>query len=540
LAQIVVPISQDRETIFQTFVDSMRTQTGNPDWQPADGSPDTFMAEAFADLTATNGELATDALTSVFRWYGANIAGVPPIDAVQATGSVTITVDVTTGYTIPAGLAIGVEDANGNLIGAETTEDAVFAPAVTTVAGVGITVTDETFTGAAGNDLPGPVQQVDSDVHITAITLDAATAGGSDAEDDDVYIPRLVEEEQTRSVAPILPRNFATLAKRVLEVDRAAVLNGYNTVDGTSNNALMITLVPVKADGTNVSAGGKTAVAELFAEDGETPALVGFVVNVADPHRTPIDVAWTGTAADGFDPADALAQGNAALAAFLDPTDWGQPPTGERRAFEVEPKVRYGRLQQILYQVEALAHVDTLDLSTAYVTNPGFETNTTGWVANAPSTYVAAGGTLTRVTAQHNTGVAAGQLVTPGGTANTGTSTSMAPTGGFIAGQRYTGVVFVKGNAGGEPLTVFFGDNSGDSATVTPTVTTSWQRVAVTWTPAANRATAYLGVRDTSTTAHTFFVDDAAVLAPADYTLPVTNAEPVGMPTNGVISGAVT
>jgi uncharacterized phage protein gp47/JayE len=531
------PIAVDPEDLFNNvFVAYMQSQI--PGWEPADGSLDVWLGLAFSQIAAQLGELAQDVDTSVFRWYGANIAGLPPVDAVAATSTVTITAVDTAGYTIAAGTNLAVAASDGTLFGFELSEDAVIAAASSSVAGVGIVAQEA---GEAANALSGPVQMVDSLAYVATVTLDADTAGGSDAEEDADYLERLVAEERLRSVAPILARDFAQLSKRVLEVERTAYLDGYNTADGTSANALMVTLVPVQADGSNVSPAGKTAVAGQFAEDGDTPALVGFVVNVADPHRTAVDVAFTATARDGFDPADVAAQGVAAIESYFDPSLWGQPQTGELRLFEVVPKVTLGALYSVLYAVEGIQVVTGLAITSGGPTNPGFETNTTGWVTTGPANLLTTGGTLTRVTSQFHSGVAAGQLVSGTGSTNRGASVSYAPTGGFRAGQLHGAAIWVKGNAGGESLRMLFGaDSATDRATATFTATTGWVRHELGWTPAADAAAAYIAVRRDADTAVTFFLDDATFLMPSDYTLPVTNAEPVPITTPGVIDATVT
>jgi uncharacterized phage protein gp47/JayE len=353
MATIVTPISVDPEDLFQQFVDFM--QANIPGWQPSDGSLDVWMAEGFAQIA----EQATDVTTSIFRWYGANVANVPPIDAVAASSTITIT--GTSGFTVAAGYNLALADANGTLIGFVTTTDAVLTGG--TAAGVPIIASaqdGQAGAGASGNGLSGTVTQVDSVADVSTVTLDASTAGGSDAESDDDYLPRLIAEEQLRTVAPILPRDFAQLSKRVLEVDRCAYLDGYNTADGTSNNALMVTLTPLQADGSNVSSPGKTAIIDQFGEDGATPALVGFVVNVADPNRTAVGVAFTAVAEDGWDPVDAKASGEQAVQDYLDPANWGQPTTGEQRKFSVTPKVKLGALYRVLYDADGIHDVTAL------------------------------------------------------------------------------------------------------------------------------------------------------------------------------------
>lgn len=80
--------------------------------------------------------------------------------------------------------------------------------------------------------------------------------------------------------------------------------------------------------------------------------------------------------------------------------------------------------------------------------------------------------------------------------------------GPFTAGVTYTAAFYVKGAAGGEPVEAIFGfDGTDASAAVSPVVTNGWQRVTVSWTPTADRASAYLTIRTKTATATTFYVD---------------------------------
>lgn len=146
-------------------------------------------------------------------------------------------------------------------------------------------------------------------------------------------------------------------------------------------------------------------------------------------------------------------------------------------------------------------------VATNIVPNPGFETNTTGWVTTTGQFVVSAAGTLTRVTAQFNSGVAAGQLVT---TAVANEGTEAAITGTFKSGQLYGGSVFLKGNAGGEVVTVAIGITA-DNAQKSVTLTTSWQEVFFGWVPTADRTTVVFGVVQPAAAVSTIFVDDLTV-----------------------------
>jgi hypothetical protein len=87
------------------------------------------------------------------------------------------------------------------------------------------------------------------------------------------------------------------------------------------------------------------------------------VVNIADADYTAVDVDFTAVAQDGWDPADVLARGEAAIADLLDPANWGQPLTGDERKLEVQAYVRRGNVFRALYDVEGLHDVSALTIA---------------------------------------------------------------------------------------------------------------------------------------------------------------------------------
>lgn len=152
------------------------------------------------------------------------------------------------------------------------------------------------------------------------------------------------------------------------------------------------------------------------------------------------------------------------------------------------------------------------------VTNPGFETNTTGWSSGGI-------GTFTRVTAQHNTGVAAGQMV------NAASSPLSVPSAnnygwelyavsGLTPGATYTVSLWVKGNAGAETVKA----STLSSAVSTLTLTTGWQQISFTFV--AGFTTDQIYVWSTTASA-TWFLDDVSIVVDSAAIVSVGN------PTNG-------
>jgi hypothetical protein len=155
----------------------------------------------------------------------------------------------------------------------------------------------------------------------------------------------------------------------------------------------------------------------------------------------------------------------------------------------------------------------TAFLNVSFVSNPGFETNLTGWNTSGSGTGV----TLTRVAGGHTGGWAA--QITNGGTTNGTCLLNDSPN--WVATTSpglYTGSIWVRADAGGKPLKLRFREYVGSTLVGTTTsqvtLTTSWQQVTVTYQVTSAGSTldfnAYLASADAPPGA-CFYADDVAI-----------------------------
>lgn len=216
-----------------------------PGWSPADGALSTRQIQAVARILAVLGRLASAPPTSIFRYLGAKLFGIPPVDAAAAIGTTTWTMRDDAGYTIHAGTQVGISAAGDDLVPFVVLADVVVPPGSTATAAGEVTIIAVTpgaaasALGMAGTD----VELIDLLDNVTAITLTDTTSGGVDAELDEDYLPRLVGKLQLLTPTPVLPAEFAAVARDEPGVDRALVIDLYNpfaneietiTVDATS------------------------------------------------------------------------------------------------------------------------------------------------------------------------------------------------------------------------------------------------------------------------------------------------------------------
>jgi PKD repeat protein len=149
------------------------------------------------------------------------------------------------------------------------------------------------------------------------------------------------------------------------------------------------------------------------------------------------------------------------------------------------------------------------------VGNSGFETDTGGWNTSGSGTGV----TLARVAGGHSGGWAA--KLTNAGTAATTCLLNDSPN--WVAATStgsYTGSIWVRADAAGATLNLRFREYSGTTLvgtrTTQVTLTTSWQLVTVTYTPASPNSSnldfnAYLPTASAPPGSY-FYADDAVIV----------------------------
>lgn len=292
-----------------------------PGWAPAIGSLSTALIQEFSREIADAKDIASMVQRAIFRWFGATVMGLPPIDDESAGTTVTITVKDNTGWTVQEGTQFSLKADTGESVTFQLDDDAVVPPLSTSLAGCSITAVDA---GTVGNTLTGTMTVQDANDYIVSVVTDDPTEGGLDAETDDEYLARLKAELQLQSPRPILVEDFAVLARRITGVERATAINGYNPGDLSSGNPLMVAIAAHDADGAAVSAGVKTDIEELL----EAMREQNFVVNTMDPTFTDVDFDFIIELDEGYTQAEATLNLKAAVNAFCNPLTWGTPTAG--------------------------------------------------------------------------------------------------------------------------------------------------------------------------------------------------------------------
>lgn len=292
-----------------------------PGWQPSEGQLDTMIIEAAGSEGADIATLTTEVPKTVFRYLGAVLFGIPPIDATSAVATSTWFLTDALGHTIPAGTQVGIADINGDLQPFEVLTDVVVPGGATqtAVGGVVLIASNAGILSSAIGSIGGEVQLLDVFSWVDHITQATISIGGQDAESDDTYLGRLSLNLQTMSPRPILPNDFAILAQNVAGVQRAAVLDGYNTGDGSFGNERMVTIISLDALGNAVSLATRNAISAYL----ESMRELNYVVHTTDPAIYAIDVTVNFTTTAGYSPTEVAGRVTDAIQNFLDPRYWG-------------------------------------------------------------------------------------------------------------------------------------------------------------------------------------------------------------------------
>ena len=352
---IVSPIDADPPAIVERFYAYLQAVV--PGFVPAPGNIDTLIAEGFAEEIAENAEVASAVTQSVFRSFGP-LVGVPPVDSVPAVGTATFTMADNAGYTVPAGSSAGLRNADGDLVGFTLNADLVVPPGSTSGSGAVTADAD----GTAGNGLSGTAEPVTLPAFVSAVTFSAPTSGGGDAEDDDLYLDRLSETLQLLAPRPILPNDFAVLARGVAGVYRATAIDGlkpgppWNGTPEATGQGRTITVAVTDASGNSVGATVRAATQTYLDSLREQ----NFQVFVVDPNYFTIAVTTTVQAWPGYDVASVQADVEAAIRSFLSPATWGTGPSGDPKTWFSDPLVRLGELYQYINEVSGVRYVTAL------------------------------------------------------------------------------------------------------------------------------------------------------------------------------------
>ena len=382
-AYIELDLITDPDALLQLGIDYLEQNL--PGFVARPGNVETVLLEANSQIAGEVVDQAAQVPPAIFAYLGNSLFGVAPRDALPATGTATVTWDATVGAVMM--------DANTQLAVPSPTGDPVLFLTDTDLAapagGGDQTVTITAAAGGAdGNGCRGTCELVDVIDGVTTITVSADTVGGTDAETDDEYLDRLADALSIYAPGPILPQDFAVLARQDPDVGRALAIDLYqpstaqggvgtprSDPSGATNVPRCVTVAITESDGT---APPSTVMQRVFDTlDGARE--VNFLVYVIPPTYTTIDVQATVTAFPGQVASDVQAAAEAMLATWLDPSTWGTDLTGsDATTWLPDTTVRVYEAVDYLNRALGVHYVNTVQIrvaggtfATADITLPG-------------------------------------------------------------------------------------------------------------------------------------------------------------------------
>lgn len=346
---------KDPEDIFQDGLQNM--QTYFPEWVPREGATEVVLLESIALEVAqavfSLNRMPGAILEALLRLYGVERdLGQPPVGTVEFH-----LVDDFGGHTIPAGTSMVLGDVPPG-------EDPVVLSTIDTVVSdvgsstVQAQVVGERPTAAVNGRGPGTyLELLDAVVSVERVELLEPLAGGTGAEDDDAWFARGSNRFGRLTDTLVSPPHFVAAALEQPEVESATAIDNYDPGAGGApgTHAGHIT-VAVYGDGAALTSAQMTALRELL----ESQALAALEVHVAAPTVSTVNVDVSVVLTPGAVAADAQAAVEAAVRAYLSPTEW-----------EWSGTVYVNELISLIDQVPGVARVADLVSPAANVTLAG-------------------------------------------------------------------------------------------------------------------------------------------------------------------------
>lgn len=350
---VSIPTQTDPDGAAQDSYDYLESKV--PTWRPNDGQLDTWLIAAVARQIATLGDTMTDVQANIFRYFGAFLFGIPPLEATSAFAKSKWTMVDALGHTVPLGTAIAVPAPDGQLVPFETTEEVIIPPGSTT-ANIPIAAieagSEGTGLGTAGT-VCSLLDQLNFLAIVNGVVLNETTSGGQDAEEDQVYLSRLVAQLRLMAPRPILPNDFAEIARTVAGVSRVLAINGYDPANGLFTNERTVAIACVDSEGVECSPTIKTAVETLLLSKRE----VNFIIKMIAITYTEIGVEWEVKKWPEWNAADVKNRIEEALKNFLSPKNWGQPPFGDTTLWYVRSEVKLKDVIAVIGAVDGVEDV---------------------------------------------------------------------------------------------------------------------------------------------------------------------------------------
>jgi len=348
----------------QALLDDARSTMSElvPGWEPSDGAPDDAILAAGADEDATLYALLRESANDQFRGFGQTVYGIPPGDPTPAATTATWTSRTAApvgGLELPGGTTIAVEAPQG-LVGFEVVDDHVLAEGNTTLPAIAVQALED---GAAANGATGTVQMDSPLAWVLSVVLDDPASGGSDGQTEDQHLETIRRRIEGQSNAPIVPRDWELLAMETPSCERCLVLDLWDEETQLGDQERTVSLFPVDAAGEALTGPEQDAIRAR----GEERRELNWVVRVADPTYTEVDVEITVARTDGTVEPTALATAvqTAVASGPVSPGNFGLPLEGDRASWRPRTFLRRYEVAVAADNVRGCDYVVQVNLAAA-------------------------------------------------------------------------------------------------------------------------------------------------------------------------------
>jgi hypothetical protein len=349
---IALPVTTDPDQLAADALGYLALQ--QPGWVAREGHLEVWLIRAFARMCAETASVAAQVPLAIFQYFGTQLLGLPPLVGATAGMASTWNLTDSNGHLIPAGTNVAYRVSSKQTVLFQTAAD-VTVVAGQSSTGVGQVPLVAVAAGSVANGLgPSVLAPVDSLSFVSSVISTTTSAGGADAETQAQYLDRLAAELQLLAPRPIIPSDFAALARNQSGVARAAALDGYNPADSSTGNARMVAVAVVDPAGNALPTASKALVTAALQAQRE----INFVVNVVDPTYTAVRVTAQLVSAPGYNTDSVTAAATAALQAFLSPANWGGPGL----TWTNTTVVRYLTVGGILDDIPGVRYVSSLTI----------------------------------------------------------------------------------------------------------------------------------------------------------------------------------
>jgi hypothetical protein len=263
-------------------------------------------------------------------------------------------------------------DASGQLQGFETTADVTVPNGSTTATSVFVQAMTP---GSLGNGCSGSGDLDSTGItFITALTLSAPTANGTDAESDADYLNRLTSLFTTLTPTPITPIDFTVIAATQAGVTRAFTLATFNPATWTTSGTLTSTSTSVTVASTaNIPLGATVTGTGIPVSTVVTGITSGTVFTISN--------AATTSGAQTLTIGGQLNQGGYVTTWVMGATDVLTTP----QMSAIQATIQAECLVDINYSVQAPTK-NTIAVTTAVVAWPGVDPTATQTAVSAALT----------------------------------------------------------------------------------------------------------------------------------------------------------